>query len=662
VNTAIAAPPERWTLASGDALPPRIVWEVAQDARLPHDDHVEMSGRRVSVIVRYAVGADRRPVVRREVFWPQLRTREGDVRGYTRRVFGQTPRFTVDGAPLDPAAVPLASVSFDGLLTFTHAPDRGVTVSRTLFASRTRRCAVENWRLTNAGAAPVCVAPAAFAAEETAQGVYGEYRIAARWAEGTLAEPKTLAPGESATYTAVFGARLSDEPEPAALDGAAEERERRDFVARITTEPGNGLLETPDPAVNAAFAFAKLRACESLFETAKMGLVHSPGGGNYYGGVWANDQAEYSGPLFALLAEPDVNEAAVNAYRVFAARMGPDYKALPSSFEVEGTVAWAGAGDRGDAAMIASGLTRYLLARGDQELAQEFWPYVEWCLEYCRRRTNADGVVASDSDELEGRFPTGDANLSTSSLAYDGLRRAADLARSLGKADAAAEYDRRAGDLAAAIERHFGATVEGFPTYRYYDGNTVLRAWVCLPLVFGIASGERREGTIKALFSPRLWTPDGLATEAGDKTFWDRSTLYGLRGVLFAGATEEAFAHLLPYTRRRLLGEHVPYPVEAYPENAQAHLSAESALYCRVFVEGLFGVVPAGLGAFSLTPRLPAAWPQAALTLTVGGRPVRIDVRRGSGVIQHVRVTSGGAVLLEKDAPFGTTFTVEAGQ
>jgi hypothetical protein len=168
------------------------------------------------------------------------------------------------------------------------------------------------------------------------------------------------------------------------------------------------------------------------------------------------------------------------------------------------------------------------------------------------------------------------------------------------------QYAERAKTLRAAIEKHFGASVEGFDTYRYYDGNTVLRAWICIPLTVGIY--ERKEGTINALFSPRLWTQDGLATQAGEKTFWDRSTLYALRGVLAAGETQKAMDFLTYYSKRRLLGDHVPYAVEAWPEGNQRHLSAESALYCRIFTEGLFGIVPTGFSSFSLTPRLPKDW------------------------------------------------------
>jgi cellobiose phosphorylase len=67
------------------------------------------------------------------------------------------------------------------------------------------------------------------------------------------------------------------------------------------------------------------------------------------------------------------------------------------------------------------------------------------------------------------------------------------------------------------------------------------------------------------------------------------------------------------YSRRRLLGEHVPYPVEAYPEGSQRHLSAESGLYCRVFTEGLFGMRPTSFKSFNCTPRLPKDWKQMAL-------------------------------------------------
>ena len=65
---------------------------------------------------------------------------------------------------------------------------------------------------------------------------------------------------------------------------------------------------------------------------------------------------------------------------------------------------------------------------------------------------------------------------------------------------------------------------------------------------------------------------------------------------------------LLAYSRERLLGNHVPYPVEAWPEGARRQLAAESALYCRVFTEGLFGIDPVVFGVFNMKPNLPSGW------------------------------------------------------
>src|SRR4029453_1410403 len=150
----------------------------------------------------------------------------------------------------------------------------------------------------------------------------------------------------------------------------------------------------------------------------------------------------------------------------------------------------------------------------------------------------------------------------------------------------------------------------------------------------------------------------GLATEAGKPDFWDRSTLYALRGVFAAGDTAQAMPRLAAYTHRRLLGEHVPYAVEAYPEGGQAHLSAESALYCRIFVEGMFGIRPAGLNAFTLTPRLPDGWDRMSLrAVHAFGRVFDVEVTR-SGKDVRTRVAPDRGPAIERTVPPGGTVSV----
>jgi hypothetical protein len=185
------------------------------------------------------------------------------------------------------------------------------------------------------------------------------------------------------------------------------------------------------------------------------------------------------------------------------------------------------------------------------------------------------------------------------------------LGHELGKKDAElSAYKEQANRIRFAIETYFGAKIQGFDAYRYYDGNEKLRAWIAIPLTVGIY--DRKVGTVDALFSA-LWTDDGLMSQAGDKVFFDRSTLYALRGSFAAGETERALDFLKRYTNRRLLGDHVPYAVEWGPEGSQPHLAAESALYCRVFTEGLFGIRPTGFRSFAITPTLPKAWDRMQL-------------------------------------------------
>src|SRR5215216_6264470 len=146
----------------------------------------------------------------------------------------------------------------------------------------------------------------------------------------------------------------------------------------------------------------------------------------------------------------------MNAFRLFARYTNPEYKPIPSSVIDQGDATWHGAKDRGDMAMIAYGAGRYALAYGNQDSAKVLWPLVEWCLEYLKRNLNEEGVVWSNSDELEGRFPAGKANLNTSSLYYDALVSAVLLGRQLNLSkDQISKYEEQARQIRNNIENYF---------------------------------------------------------------------------------------------------------------------------------------------------------------------------------------------------------------
>ncbi|MND66047.1 hypothetical protein D3C80_574330 [compost metagenome] len=597
-----------------------IYWNI-EKSKLPHTDHIEMSGQQVSVWLNYTVDTTGRFQLSRTLVFPSFRMKPNDTHAsFMYTVKDQDlPRFFIDGKPLKEDIIngrhfsnlpqQTTGIYQYGIMQIDSKLKKEGTLllKRYLYPSVDKPLAIETFVFINKDSKPVKLEMEYAFRElktDTSRSVNGPHSFICKTINNGL---KWVQPGDSVSFSVEYQAVKNGSIEKQ-VNVEAEKLARKNRVKALSSLLQ---LQTPDMLLNTSFAFAKLRATESIFLT-KGGPMHAPGGLSYYGAIWANDQAEYVNPFFGMLGDSLASQSAINSYRLFAGYMNPSYKPIPSSIVAEGDDYWNGAGDRGDQAMIAYGAARFALTYGKKETAEQLWPLIEWCLEYCDRKKNAEGVIASDSDELEGRFPAGKANLCTSTLYYDALLSAALLSTSLHlDTKIALNYRSKAETLKNAIENYFGAKVEGFNTYRYYKENEVLRSWICLPLTVDIL--DRKKETIDALRSTRLWTPDGLATQAGDKTFWDRSTLYALRGMLAAGETEKSMDYLTYYSQRRLLGEHVPYPVEAFPEGNQRHLSAESGLYCRIYTEGLFGIRPTGLNQFKMTPHLPQNWPFMSL-------------------------------------------------
>ena len=618
-----------------------------------HSDHIEMAGRSVNAIVKWHVSEKGIVDLDRWVRWPMLREKMDDTHASVNHSFRSQddPVPLIDGQPWQ--AAPATEFNIHGMLSWTEKSDK-LSIERTVFPSPNLPCLLEEWKFRNISSKPVEIRIPKAAKELT------EPREKFLWAAHTMrtqwigAGRHRLMPGERILTGMVFSCRQENDP-AVFPDIAAEWRGRETFIGELENSL---VLTTGNPAVDRLFAFCKLRGAENVLAT-RGGLMHAPGGFNrYLAALWCNDQNEYISPFFPFLGDAAGNESARNAYQWFAKYMNPEFKPIPSSITAEGRGIWNGAGDRGDAAMTASGASRWALATGDPELAREVWPFIQWCLEYCERQKTADGVIASRSDELEGRFSSGKTNLATSSLTYDALLSAAWLAEALGEpADKPALYRKRAADLRAAIERVFGATLNGHETYRYHEGLEKSRAWICLPLVVGI--NDRAKGTVDALFSPDLWTKDGLLTEAGSTTFWDRSTLYALNGVFKAGYADKAAEHLDRYARRRLLGDHVPYCLEAYPESNQSHLSAEAGLYCRILIESVCGIRPTGFDSFTATPHVPQSWPAVKLeTIRAFGRTFDFHAVKKAGAVE-VTIRAGGKECYHATQPEGTAHTIK---
>ena len=814
----------RWSLLSDG----HIEWNVKSNDT--HMDNIEMSGLQISSIVHYGI---KNGVLNQRVnlIFPMLRTIPNDTHA--------SLSHEIDSEILDKIKVNGESIieypyqfRHKGFLGFSSNTKQGLDIKHQLFPSKDQPVFIDKIQIVNTTDKNVSInlpkIDYVFETDEK-KGVSGGYKIQVTSSKEGAHQ---LAPKEVFEYSLIYTGRHSDAFE-SSISSDFEFKKREKLLSETFT---NLVFESPDKILNAFFSFSKLRAVESIFNT-KGGLMHAPGGGRYYAAIWANDQAEYANPFFPFLGNLEGNESAINSFRHFTRFINDEYKPIPSSIIAEGIDFWNGAGDRGDMAMIAYGAGRFAMAYGDKKTAKELWPLIEWCLEYCRRKINNDGVVASDSDELEGRFPAGDANLNTSSLYYDALVSAYLLGSELKKdKQLLNQYKSQASGIKYDIEKYFGAEMSGYKTYKYFKENLLLRAWIATPLTVDIF--DRSEATIDALFSDELWTEDGLASQAntdqllksilpfiefkdlqgfdgndleyitnlftypdlkkdsyskinfddsnwgkiklpgrleklfegkepsdgiywfrkkvnisntdndyeltfedsiddaariyfngqsigtsiwitgankfvipksllikgqntisinlldgggpggfygkifldnfsnerislndywsykflgflGDyryfikgtkksksllntreklnsifsqkkvTTFWDRATLYAFRGAFAAGETKRTLKYIKEYSERRLLGEHVPYPVEAFPEGNQRHLSAESALYCRIITEGLFGIRPTGLNSFSFSPKMPEGWNEMALRkIRSFGKTYDIEVNR----------------------------------
>ncbi len=609
-----------WTIKNNS-----IQWDITPGT--VHQDDIEMSGLYCDSVTAYGVKEDGSLLLSQIFFFPMLRTIPNNTHATFWFRVAQEERAEIlkDGKKVTEYPT---YFNFDGTLSVKCTTNEHFTVEHKYFTATDKALGVE---ITTIKAEEDVILTLSQPGDRTHSYGRGTKGIYVCKIYHDAPEVISLSKGESFTFTTYCTAFISGKEQP--LPEVTEELKKR--YKRIEELCDDNLvLETDNPELDLMTRFAKLRAGESIFETLS-GKYQSPGGQTYYAAIWCNDQAEYVGPHAAMTGDKVSIEAALNAYETFTSFMSDTYHKLPSSIIAEGLDIWEGAGDRGDAAMYLYGGSLFALYLGDESVARKMYPALKWCAEYCERQKSPEGVICSDSDELEGRFPTdGKANLSTSCLCYGGLKFAAKLADSLGDSETASVYRSRALELEKAIETYFGASLHGFNTYRYSKGFDTLRAWICLPLCMGIKT--RAKETLDAMLSSYLWTEEGMLScehseENLSDTIWDRATLYGMKCAFLCGAGDIMTEPLLRYCHKRLVCDRVPYAVEAYPEGAKRQLSAESALFVRVITEGLFGIQPESLKSFSFIPALPKGFGKMSL------KKVRI-----SGSCYDISVCSDG--------------------
>lgn len=568
-----------------------------------HEDHLEESGKEVSCVIKYGVSGGVAKVGLTLVF-PQFRVQQQNT----------TKAHLMLDATADVIGDKFDKVEFDGNLHVLTETD-GVKVRHSFYPSVNYPAFYERIEIFNGGNKSV---------NYELSGGRLDNRFCCEgfaYIEKTVdCEKITVAPNESKVVTVTFSARYANKQ-------AVEERnsfgKRNRRIRQLISECN---ITTGDEVLDTLAAFCRLRVGESIFRTNK-GYINSPGGKQYYVGAWANDTSQYATPFFAYTGDKKEETAALTAMRYYAPFMNDCYEPIPSSIIVGGRDFWNMRRDRGDAAMFLSGNSRYFLNKNEIP-TEEYFNMLKWCADYTEKQINADGVVFSDTDEMEYRLSAG-INLSTSSIAYGAFNAYSVLLSRMGMAEESLRIKGVADKLAAAIERYFGATVSGYETYDYHKDCGEMRAWDCLPPYYGIT--KRTDQTFKAI-EKRLYRDGEVYSCERKEEMWDRSGLYYFSALFRCGYAEKGFELLSAYSERRLLGDHVPYPIERIPEGY--HLSDEGALYNRIFIDGILNVNYEVNGCV-INPHLPS-----------GVKKLKIEKILISGILRDLTVDETGVTVL----------------
>ena len=290
-SLAIAQPKDRWTIQDNGA----IRWNINDN--IPHDDHLEMSGQQLSVVLRYGVDAQKRFHLNRSLVFPMLRMHPNKTQNNLKQRFDvNIPALvTVDDQPLMNEEV--RDVTFNGIMrvesSFSYVYRRkelkdAVRLTRVLYPSTNAARYCEEYTFKNSSPNQITLRVPEWNVTYTTPeeaGVYGAYCIEAALSKSGVF---VLKPGETLEFYAIFsGKKLADAPSGrngAGLSHINILSERAAREALISQWWGNLVLETPDPVLNRMFAFAKLRGAESIYRT-KGGLMHGPGGEAYYAAV-----------------------------------------------------------------------------------------------------------------------------------------------------------------------------------------------------------------------------------------------------------------------------------------------------------------------------------------------------------------------------------------
>lgn len=191
-----------------------ITWNIRND--LPHSDHIEMSGKSVSVVLRYGVDREGNFTLNKGMVWPLLRTVPNNTHASLMRRSAWNPLDAVLVNSRSLTEEKVESISLNGILTVESRFNKGYygqwKLIREYFPSTDQPALIEKYSLINTGKNSLQVEiPEEQTHSKTnpENGVTGAYIM-----EGTVygSGPHTVLPGDTLYFAASLSAHREGEP------------------------------------------------------------------------------------------------------------------------------------------------------------------------------------------------------------------------------------------------------------------------------------------------------------------------------------------------------------------------------------------------------------------------------------------------------------------
>ena len=239
-----------------------ITWDIQNGQS--HKDHIELSGKKISVVFRYGINNEGNFVINKSLVWPMLRTIPNDTHGSLIRSYDWNPldAITINGRALE--AEKVKSISLKGILAVECTYNNGqIKLLREYFPSVDQPSLIETYNIVNVGNKDISIEiPKLYQCSYTnpLQGVDGSYCIENKVdGDGYF----VLSPQDTLCFSASISARKKMDAS-ITLNAVEESVKRKKLVDFLMN---NLILETPDAVIDRMFAFSKIRACESIYET-----------------------------------------------------------------------------------------------------------------------------------------------------------------------------------------------------------------------------------------------------------------------------------------------------------------------------------------------------------------------------------------------------------